>query len=69
MRGNDEQSGWMFSYVSPEARVAADHPLRTIRCITDRALERLSTRTTPTSVEFGAGSRRARARSHGSRAI
>ena len=42
MRGSDEQAGGMFSYVSLEARVPADHPLRAIRRITDRALERLS---------------------------
>ena len=38
MRGADEQPGSMFSYVSLEARVPADHPLRAIRAITDRAL-------------------------------
>ena len=32
----------MFSYVSLEARVPPDHPLRAIRHITDRALERIS---------------------------
>jgi transposase len=53
MRGHDEQSGWMFSYVSPEERVAADHPLRTIRRITDRALERLSTQFDALYVNFG----------------
>src|SRR5262245_12922064 len=42
MRGGDDQDGWMFSYVSPEDRIPADHPLRAIRRITDRALERLS---------------------------
>jgi hypothetical protein len=31
MRGDDRQSGSLFSYVDLEARVAADHPLRTIR--------------------------------------
>lgn len=44
MRGADEQSGSMFSYVSLEERVPQDHPLRAIRRITDRALERLSPR-------------------------
>ena len=44
MRGADEQPGSMFSYISPEERVPADHPLRAIRRITDRALERLSPR-------------------------
>ena len=42
MRGADEQPGSMFSYVSLEERVPADHPLRAIRRITDRALARLS---------------------------
>ncbi len=26
MRGDDQQTGWMFSYVSPEQRVPQDHP-------------------------------------------
>jgi transposase len=34
----------MFSYVTPEQRVRADHPLRPIRRLTDAALERLSPR-------------------------
>ena len=34
----------MFSYVTPEDRVRADHPLRTIRTMTDAALQRLSPR-------------------------
>lgn len=42
MRGHDEQTGHMFSYVSPEQRVPADHPLRAIRQMTDRVLARLS---------------------------
>jgi len=42
MRGADDQPGAMFSYISLEERVPADHPLRAIRQITDRALERLS---------------------------
>ena len=44
MRGADEQPGSMFSYISLEERVPPDHPLRAIRRITDRALERLSPR-------------------------
>jgi len=44
MRGDDEQSGHLFSYLSPEQRVPADHPLRTIRAMTDDALRRLSPR-------------------------
>ncbi len=42
MRGTDDQSAAMFSYVSCEARVPADHPLRAIRMIVDEALEVLS---------------------------
>jgi len=44
MRGDDRQTSWMFSYVSPEERVPADHPLRTIRRMTDTIFERLSPR-------------------------
>src|SRR6185436_12757076 len=44
MRGDDQQTGYLFSYLSPEARVPADHPLRAIRQMTDAALERLSPR-------------------------
>ena len=35
MRGNDQQTGYMFSYVSPDERVPADHPLRPIRLMTE----------------------------------
>ena len=42
MRGDDRQIGRMFSYVSPEERVPADHPLRAIRCMTDAIFDRLS---------------------------
>ena len=42
MRGDDEQSGHLFSHLSPEQRVPADHPLRPIRQMTDAALDRLS---------------------------
>lgn len=44
MRGDDEQSGHLFSYLSPEQRVPTDHPLRPIRAMTDEALGRLSPR-------------------------
>ncbi len=53
MRGADEQSGSMFSYVSLEERVPADHPLRAIRRITDRALEQLSPRFGALYIHFG----------------
>ena len=42
MRGSDDRSEGLFSYVSCEARVPADHPLRAIRAIVDEALEVLS---------------------------
>src|ERR671930_662094 len=42
MRGNDHQAAHLFSYVSPEQRVPADHPLRAIRQMTDRVLATLS---------------------------
>jgi len=44
MRGDDQQAGHLFSYLSPEQRVPADHPLRAIRQMTDLALETLSPR-------------------------
>src|SRR5947199_1781747 len=42
MRGPDERSGKLFSYVDLEQRVRWDHPLRAIRSLTDTALEALS---------------------------
>jgi len=42
MRGHDDQAAHLFSYVSPEQRVPADHPLRAIRQMTDRVLATLS---------------------------
>src|SRR5438046_10568551 len=44
MRGPDEQTSHMFSYLSPEQRVRADHPLRAIRVMTDRVCADLSPR-------------------------
>ncbi|HUR93275.1 MAG TPA: IS5 family transposase [Gemmatimonadales bacterium] len=44
MRGPDEQTGDMFSYLSPEQRVRPDHPLRAIRTMTDQVLRELSPR-------------------------
>ena len=38
MRGGDERSGDLFTYVDLEARVRADHPLRAIRTIVNEAL-------------------------------
>jgi transposase len=42
MRGGDLNAGALFSYVSCEARVAQDHPLRAIRVIVNAALSALS---------------------------
>ena len=42
MRGWDAKSDALFSYVSCEARVPKDHPLRSIRRIVDEALAALS---------------------------
>jgi transposase len=42
MRGTDHQQSHMFSYVSPEARVRKDHPLRAIRAMVDEVLRALS---------------------------
>src|SRR6516164_4530655 len=42
MRGWDAKSDTLFSYVSCEARVPKDHPLRPIRHIVDEALTALS---------------------------
>src|SRR5262245_48195107 len=53
MRGSDEQPGAMFSYVSLEDRVPPDHPLRAIRRITDRALERISPELGSLYIHFG----------------
>jgi transposase len=46
MRGPDEQTSGMFSYLSPEQRVRPDHPLRAIRTMTDRVFADLSPRFT-----------------------
>jgi transposase len=42
MRGREQQQEGMFSYLSPESRVPADHPLRAIRVYADEALRRMS---------------------------
>lgn len=38
MRGDDQQSGQLFSYVNIEERIAADHPLRSIRELVNESL-------------------------------
>jgi transposase len=42
MRGPDQKQDDMFSYVSPEERVPADHPLRKIRQLVDQVLKEMS---------------------------
>ncbi len=42
MRGEDLHQDHLYSYVSPEQRVPADHPLRAIRQMANTVLERLS---------------------------
>src|SRR5436190_4980004 len=42
MRGPDTQQSSMFSYLSPEERVPAKHPLRPIRLMVDEVLKGLS---------------------------
>jgi transposase len=42
MRGFDDQQEAMFSYLSPEARVPKDHPLRPLRQMVNQALRELS---------------------------
>src|SRR5713101_9038601 len=42
MRGEDNKQEAMFSYVSPEQRVPADHPLRPIRAMVDGILKEMS---------------------------
>jgi transposase len=42
MRGADEQTGALFSYLSPEALVPRGHPLRSIRRLVNAALDKLS---------------------------
>ena len=41
MRGEDRTSGELFSYVDIEARIAAKHPLRAMRRLTNAALAEL----------------------------
>ncbi len=44
MRGSDPKQGGMFSYVSPEQRVPAEHPLRPLRTMVDDILKEMSPR-------------------------
>jgi hypothetical protein len=42
MRGQQERSGSLFSYIPIEDRIPANHPLRWIRKMADQALDRLN---------------------------
>lgn len=42
MGGPDQKQDEMFSYVSPDKRVPADHPLRKIRPLVDQVLKGMS---------------------------
>ena len=42
MRGIEDPGGELFSYVVPEARVRADHPLRAVRQLTDAVFAEMS---------------------------
>ena len=44
MRGDDRQTAALFSYLSPEERIPPDHPLRSIRRLTDAIFDQLSPR-------------------------
>ena len=41
MRGDDKHQAAMFSYVTMEQRIRADHPMRRIRALVDRALGKM----------------------------
>jgi transposase len=44
MRGNDPKQAPLFSYVSQEDRIPENHPLRSIRTMTDDVLKSMSCR-------------------------
>ena len=49
MRGQDREQPAMFSYITLEQRIPADHPLRAIRALTDRALKSIDGELEPLS--------------------
>jgi transposase len=53
MRGVDDRSGSLFSYVDLEARVRRDHPLRSIRDVANAALSDLSSDFAALYTSFG----------------
>jgi transposase len=42
MRGQQERTGPLFSYISTEDRIPKGHPLRQVRRLADQALDRLN---------------------------
>ena len=53
MRGTDEASGSLFSYVDLEARLPARHPLRKIRQVVNEALASLDAEFEALYTDFG----------------
>jgi transposase len=53
MRGTDETSGSLFSYVDLEERIPARHPLRTIRLMVNDALASLDAEFEALYTDFG----------------
>lgn len=53
MRGQDIEQSAIFSYLSPEKRVPENHPLRTIRQLTDEVLKQLSPLFTRMYAKYG----------------
>jgi transposase len=53
MRGLDERTGSLFSYVDLEARIRTDHPLRPIRAIVNDALAALEGAFAPLYAQVG----------------
>lgn len=53
MRGTDEASGSLFSYVELEQRIPAHHPLRKIRQVVNHALTSLTADFDAVCVDFG----------------
>ena len=44
MRGTEERTSGLFSYIRLEDRIAGDHPLRVIRGLVEEVLDQLSGR-------------------------
>ncbi len=53
MRGTDDRSGSLFSYVDLEERIPARHPLRTIRQVVNDALVSLDAEFAALYADFG----------------